>query len=135
MEINVPTVIAPEDWENILTFCQDPTLAESLYLDLESIVPEWMDLFTPLYEDEAVNVTSNCKVVTGMLRVNKEKDSWTYGCVATVIIRDPNRYYTMMTRFVSIYLDENLLAVSVSKSKIPPYIESGSMQSGIIKKS
>jgi hypothetical protein len=134
MDLKVPTVVSPYEWENLLSFISSPELLETLYNHLESIVPEWSRTFGDIYEEDDMDVISASRIVTGLLRVNKEEDSYTYGAVITVIIRDPNRYYTMMTRFVTVYMNSDLEAVSVSKSSIQPLMEDTTYQPGIVKK-
>lgn len=132
MDMKLPTIVNAEDWDNLCVLCSDPEHLQTLYNHLESLITEWNQVFGWLYPGDVVDVLARVTIRTGLLRVNKE--SYTPGIVIKCYVRDPERLYCALTRFIMAYMDSNLNVISVSKSTIEPRMEQECYHHGAAKK-
>jgi hypothetical protein len=118
MESQQLPLIDHETWESLCCLCPQESQQATLIEYLQSLTPEWHNFFSSFYSESVVSVSARSSLTTGILKINA--DQYQYGAVLKVTIRDPWRYYTAMTRFVTIYMSEKLEVDAICKTSIEP---------------
>ena len=127
-------LIAEEDWESLCCLCTQESQQITLIEHLHGLTTEWHRYFAGCYTDPvtSLSLSSRSSLATGILKVNAEQ--YAYGAVLKVTIRDPAKYYTAMTRFIVVYMDEKLTVSKISRSTIEPKYAEEFVQPGQVKK-
>lgn len=132
MESQQLPLIDHETWESLCCLCPEESQQATLIEYLQALTPEWENHFGALYEAPVLNLNVRSSLTTGILKINKEQ--YNYGAVLKVIIRDPLRYYCTMTRFIVVYLSEELVVSTISRTSIEPLYAQDFVQPGQVKK-
>jgi hypothetical protein len=132
MESQQLPLIDHETWESLCCLCPEESHQATLIEYLQALTPEWHNYFSSFYSEGVVSVSARSSLTTGLLKVNSEQ--YHYGAVLKVVIRDPWRYYTAMTRFIIVYLDANLTVSTIARSSIEPAFDDEFVQPGQVKK-
>jgi hypothetical protein len=118
MEMQQLPLIDHETWESLCCLCPQEAHQATLIEYLHALTPEWNNFFSAFYDEGLIKLKARSSLTTGILKVNASL--YQYGAVLKVTISDPWRYYTTMTRFVTIYMNEKLEVDAICKTSIEP---------------
>jgi 4-alpha-glucanotransferase len=121
MESQSVPLVSPEDWESLCCLCSSTHHQATLVEYLHGLTAEWQRYYAGCYAEfvTVLSLAARTSLTTGILMVSKEQ--YHYGAVLKVAIRDPKRWWCVLTRYVIVYMDAELNVSEIKRSSIEPH--------------